>query len=291
MSCRALGRCQCPLHQPRRRRRNERSVRPAASESNPANPIAGSGLAVLGRLLGGGGGSGAGAAAGGAGVGSGARGAGRGAAAGAGAGAGAGGFGRTTGTSLNVFTSSSRRLSGSLLVSLSSRPVISTQRPTVASSPIWPFSGYRSSGHRHRGRPCTRPPVRWKRALFSGAPTRTCSCSPPRTVAPRTRHPTAVTCPALFLRQEAPIPSLRVCGFDRHYTESEDNYRCSIKILMGHRRPPVVKGCNNRSARPNTASTPFLLFCANQWRSVTCAPCDQTSFKSARRDSLAGSTR
>ena len=50
VSCRALGRCQCPLHQPRRRRRNERSMRPAASESNPANPIAGSGLAVFGSV-------------------------------------------------------------------------------------------------------------------------------------------------------------------------------------------------------------------------------------------------
>ena len=36
--------------------------------------------------------------------------------------------------------------------------------------------------------------------------------------------------PALFLRQQAPIPSLRVCGFDRHHTESEDNDRCTIDI-------------------------------------------------------------
>ena len=114
-------------------------MRPAASESNPANPIAGSWLAVFGSLRGS-----AGGAAAGAGVGSGA------------------GVGRcrrrrcrrgcrcrrrfggmTTGTILNDTTSSSRRLSGFLPVSLSSLPVISTQRPSIASV-ILPFSGLSS---------------------------------------------------------------------------------------------------------------------------------------------------
>ena len=36
------------------------------------------------------------------------------------------------------------------------------------------FPGYRASVHRHRSRPCTLPLVRCQRALFSGAPTRTC---------------------------------------------------------------------------------------------------------------------
>jgi hypothetical protein len=48
--------------------------------------------------------------------------------------------GTTTGTSLADITSSSRRLSGFLLVSLSSLPLISTQRPTIASV-ILAFSG------------------------------------------------------------------------------------------------------------------------------------------------------
>ena len=41
MNCRALSRCPCPLHQARGLRRNDRRVKPTASESNPTNPIAG----------------------------------------------------------------------------------------------------------------------------------------------------------------------------------------------------------------------------------------------------------
>ena len=187
------------MPQPRCRRRNERRMRPTPSESNPAKPIAGRGLAVFGRVLRGsagaaaGGGAGVGAAAAGGGV---AAGAGRGVAGGAAAGGVAGGPGRggATGIILNDATSSSRRLSGSLLVSLSSLPVISTQRPSILS--LMPaalvLSSVRASSpvlavHAASVTLATGP-------LFGFANTYL-SFGPPRTDVPRTKHPAAVTSP------------------------------------------------------------------------------------------------
>ena len=153
---------------------------------------------------------------------------------GRGAGTAAAARGGTTGTNLNDATSSSRRLSGSLLVSFSSLPVISHPAAEHRHRSCWLFPGYRpsrasapgSAVHVASGTLATGP--------FLGRANTYLSFFPPRTAVPRTRHPTAVTCPALFLRQEAPIPSLRVCGSNRHHTESKDNDRCTIDRLKSH---------------------------------------------------------
>ena len=117
--------------QPRRRSRNDRSTRLPAKESNPVNPITlGKGAGRFRQLL---------RRRGGRGLRHRGRGRGRGRSrggrwrrgrsrggAGAGVAAAAGADGTTTGTSLADITSSSRRLSGFLLVSSSSLPLIST---------------------------------------------------------------------------------------------------------------------------------------------------------------------
>ena len=162
------------------RRRTERSMRAAASENNPANPIAGIWLAVFGSF---------GAAAG--------AGAGAGAAAAAARGAGAGAAGRVSAVRRRSwagddrhqlerrhieFTKVVRVLAGFPLESAGDlHPAAERRIRDVALSP-----GYRSSGHRHRGRPCTMPLVRWQRALSSGAPARTC---PPFRRAPHCHEP------------------------------------------------------------------------------------------------------
>ena len=253
-------------------------MRPAASESNPANPIAGSWLAVFGSFLG----SGVGA--------------------GCGchrlrcpwgrcrcrcrcpwgrcrAGAAAGGVGMTTGTNLNVATSSSRRLSGSLSVSLSSLPVISTQRPSAASV-ILPFSGLStvrasapgSTVHVASGTLATGPFFTRANAYLS--------FFPPRTAVPRTRHPTAVTSPLCFLRQEAPIASLRVCGSDRHDTESKHNDRCTKKILMGH--PDLLRRCEQQPIRSLHTSN-FLVWRAAQILARRPKPAARRDLRTVRR--------
>ena len=205
-------------------------MRAAASESNPANPIAGSWLAVFGSLRGSAGGAAGEAVAAGAGAGVG-RAAG---AAGSGAGeAAAAALGTTTGTIFAVSTSSSRRLSGFLSVSLSSLPLICIQWPTIASV-ILAFSGLSSvrasapgsTVHVASGTLATGP--------FFGRANTYLSFFPPRTASPLNQTSHRGNLPALVLRQQAPIPSLRVCGFDHHHTERDDNDRCTIDRVKSH---------------------------------------------------------
>jgi hypothetical protein len=40
--------------------------------------------------------------------------------------------------------------------------------------------------------------------------------------------------PAFVLRQQAPIPSLRVCGLGCHHTERDDNDRCTRERVKSH---------------------------------------------------------
>ena len=232
----------CPLHQPRCRRRNERSMRPTASESNPANPIAGSGLAVFGSVYealrvaaAGAGAAGCRCAACAAGVGRGLLAA---PAAGAGAGA-AAGFGGSDRHQLErrhvEFTKVVRVLAGFPLESAADLHPAAEHRIVHAGfARVIERQGIGTGVGRARclwyagNGPFSRARQRVL-VLLSAAH---------RTATNQTSH--RGNLPALFLRQQAPIPSLRVCGSDRHHTESEDHDRCTIDILKCHRRPPVA---------------------------------------------------
>ena len=239
-------------YQPRCRRRNERRMKAPASESNAANTMAGRLLAVCGRVCAA---SGAAAAD---------------TAAGAGAGAGevvadgeaadavregvfgttAAARGGTTGTNLNDFTSSSRRLSGFLLVSFSSLPPISTQRPSSESVTPASFvlsrskaSAPASAVHEASGTLGTGPFLRTRQHVLVLVRL-TAAHGTATKQTPHRGH-----LPALLLRQEIPITSLlRECGVDGHHPERQDNGRCTKDTLTVHARPPVAWASNNRSA-------------------------------------------
>jgi hypothetical protein len=135
----------------------------------------------------------------------------------------AAGRGTTTGTSFAVATSSSRRLSGFLSVSLSSLPVICI----VADHRVGHLGFLRVIERQGIGPGVDRARGLWHagNGPFFRAPQHVLVLlsAAHRIALNQTSHRGHL--PALVLRQQVPIPSLRVCGFDCHHTERDDNDR------------------------------------------------------------------